>query len=186
MALVPIRTWHYAFATPMWADMEVGEELSVVATAIAAGMLNPHLGDGVYIELGNFEVKDAQYANTSYLTNGYFVNARFKLDNILTMIHKRGVRAPPVLLDPFELYATMMRSELAPCAKFAAVPILRLLLRRSLLLRLLCALWRVKYARRKGAAMVIQAAWREAWYNPSRGLCIRRLNNELKSMLEEV
>lgn len=186
MALVPIRTWHYAFATPMWADMEVGEELSVVATAIAAGMLNPHLGDGVYIELGNFEVKDAQYANTSYLTNGYFVNARFKLDYILTMIHKRGVRAPTVFLDPFALYENVMRSEQAPFAKLAAVPILRQLLRRSLLLRLLCALWRAKYARRKGAAMVIQAMWREMWYNPKRGLCIRRLNNELKTMLEEV
>jgi hypothetical protein len=167
MSLVPVRTWHYAFAATI-------------------AMLNPHVGDGVYIELGAYEKTNTYTPHTFYLTNGYFVNARFKFNSVVTMIHERGTRAPTVFLEPFALYANMMRSELAPHAKLAAVPILRLLLRRSLLLRLLCTLWRVKYTRRKGAAMVIQAAWREAWYNPSRGLCIRRLNNELKTMLEEV
>jgi len=165
MALVPVRTWHYA-------------------SAATVAMRNTQVGDGVYIELGAYEKTNTH--STLYFTNGYFVNARFKFNCIVTMIHERGVRAPTVFLDPFALYANMMRSSLSPSSKLAAIPILRLLLRRSLLLRLLCALWRVKYTRRKGAAVVIQAAWREAWYNPSRGLCIRRLNNELKSMLEEV
>ena len=167
MALVPVRTWHYA-------------------SAATVAMRNTQVGDGVYIELGAYEKTITHSIHTAYFTNGYFVNARFKFNCIVTMIHERGVRAPPVFLDPFELCANMIRSSFSTHSKLAAVPILRQLLRRSLLLRLLCALWRVKYTRRKGAAVVIQAAWREAWYNPSRSLCIRRLNNELKSMLEEV
>jgi Ni,Fe-hydrogenase I cytochrome b subunit len=161
MALVPVRTWHYA-------------------SRAAIAMVNPRVGDGVYIELGNYEKTDLH--NTLYFTNGYFVNAHFKFNSVVTMIHERGTRAPTVFLDPFALQANMMKSELPPPAKLAAVPTMRSLLRRSLLLRLLFALWRTRHTRRRRAAVVIQCAWREAWYNPNRGLCKRRLYNEWKTM----
>ena len=167
MALVPMRTWHYA-------------------SPATIAMLNPHVGDGVYTELGAYEETNTHTAHTLYLTNGYFVNARYKFNQIVTMIHERGVRAPTVFLEPFALHANMMRSELKEHAKLAAGPTFRRLLRRALLLRLLYAIWRAKYVRRKRAALAIQVAWREAWYNPNHSLCQRRLNHEWKTMLVEV
>jgi len=165
MALVPVRTWRYASTT-------------------ASQMQNPHVGNGIYIELGNYEEFATPYP--MYFTNGYFINARFKFNRIVTMFHESGTSAQAVFLEPLVLHAYILKLSLTPAAKSAAMRNICHLLRRSLLLRILYALWRARYAYRKYAATVIQGAWREAWYNPKRGLCKRRINREWESMLVEV
>jgi hypothetical protein len=158
--LVPVRTRTYGFATQSAAN---------------------RVGNGTYVHFGDYE--DNSLPDTVYYTNAYFDHARFPFNRISTLIHEYSHDAAPVSLDPWLVYAQLLASTQKPVAVTAAGPTVRRLLRRALLLRLLCKLWRARQARRSRAAAVIQQAWADAWYTPSRAICKRRIHREWQAMI---
>jgi hypothetical protein len=141
------------------------------------------LGNGKYIHLADY--KEATLPDPIYYTCVYFVTALSPFNRIATMLHELSPDAAPVLVNPWKMWAVRNAAvtSAAVVAAAHAGPTVRRLLRRALLMRLLCKLWRARQARRSRAAAVIQQAWADAWYTPSRAICKRRIHREWQAMV---